>query len=97
MIRKSNEQTLKEAIESLLKTYRLQDGITSNKIIKAWEGITGDFITKRTENIFIKNKTLFVKLNSPALKNELSFAKTRLIEKLNGAVHQDYLKDIVFL
>lgn len=96
-MKKSNEQTLKEAIEALLKTYRLQDGILGSRIIQSWESVTGEFITKSTENIYIRNKTLFVALNSPALKNELSFAKSALIKKLNDSVNREVITDIVFL
>lgn len=93
----SNEQTLKEAIFQLLKTYKLQDGINETKVINSWEKIAGKIITNHTENIYIKNKKLYLKLDSPALKNELSFAKTKLIKSLNDIVKQQVIEDIIFL
>lgn len=93
----SNEQTLKEAILQLLKTYKLQDGIYETKIINSWESIVGKMITNHTENLYIKNKKLYLKLDSPALKHELSFAKTKLIQSLNDIVKQQVIDDIIFL
>lgn len=96
-MKSSNEQTLKEAIFQLLKTYKLQDGINETKIINSWESIVGKMITNHTENLYIQNKKLYLKLDSPALKNELSFAKTKLINSLNDIVKQKVIDEIIFL
>lgn len=96
-VKNSNEQTLKEAIFKLLKTYKLQDGINETKIINSWEGIVGKMITNHTENLYIRNNKLYLKLDSPALKHELSFAKSKLIKSLNDIVKQQVIDDIIFL
>ncbi|MCD4683017.1 MAG: DUF721 domain-containing protein, partial [Bacteroidales bacterium] len=38
-----------------------------------------------------------IKLDSPALKNELSFARTKLIKSLNKAVNKEVIQDIKFI
>lgn len=96
-MRSSNEQTLKEAIQSLLETYRLNRGMQETKLINSWDKVAGSFVAKNTESLHIRNKTLFIKINSPALKNELSFAKSKLIHTLNKGVNQEIISDIVFL
>lgn len=96
-MKNTNEQTLKEAIIQLLKTYNLQNGINETKLINSWENIAGKMITNHTENLYIKNKKLFIKLDSPALKHELYFAKTKLIKSLNDSVNQQVIEDIIFL
>ena len=96
-MKKSNEQTLKEVIQELLNAYKLNDGIDESRIVNLWEKIAGGFISKHTEKIYIRNKTLFIRLSSPALKNELSFAKSKLIDSLNKSVHKEVITDIVFL
>ncbi len=96
-MKSTNEKTLKEAIFQLLKTYKLQDGINETKIVNSWEKIVGKMISNHTENLYIKNNKLYLKLDSPALKNELSYAKTKLIKSLNDTVNQQIVEDIVFL
>jgi len=96
-VKPTNEITLKEAILRLLKTYRLQDGINETKLINSWDKIVGKMITNHTEDLYIKNKKLFIKLDSPALKHELSFAKEKLIKSLNDSVSQQVIEDIIFL
>ena len=46
--------------------------------------------------LHVKGSKLFVKLDSPALKNELSYSKSKLIEELNKVVGEEIVKDIVF-
>ena len=96
-MKSSNEQTLKEAILELLKTYKLEDGMNETKLINSWENVAGNMITRHTENLYIKNKKLYIKLDSPALKHELSFAKSKLISSLTKAVRSEVIEDIVFL
>ncbi len=42
-------------------------------------------------------KKLYVKLDSPALKNELTFARDQLITKLNKAARNNIIENIVIM
>jgi hypothetical protein len=66
-------------------------------VINSWEKVAGSMIFNHTEKIFIRKNKLYLKLDSPALKQELSFAKSRIIKKLNKSVDQNLIEDIVFL
>lgn len=96
-MKSTNEKTLKEVINSLLKTYKLDEGVYEIRLIKSWDKIAGEYIASHTENIFIKKRHLFVKINSPALKNELSFAKEKLVKALNDSIKRDLIDEIVFI
>jgi len=96
-MKNSNEQTLKEVIQSLLDVYKLRNGLDETKLLNSWDKIAGPFIAKNTESLYIRNKTLFVKIGSPALKNELSYARSKLIEALNKKAGQEVIEEIVFL
>jgi hypothetical protein len=93
----TNESTLKQVIEELIESYRLKDGLTTAKLVSSWEKIAGSYISERTEKIFVRGNKLFLKLNSPALKSELSFAKSKLIKSLNDAAGREVITEIVFL
>jgi len=97
MFKKSNEFTLKEAIEQLLNAYRMNGKINETRIIQAWEQICGAMISRHTENMYIKNRVLYIKVDSAALRNELSFAKTKLVNALNKTVKEKVIDEIAFL
>ena len=84
-------------MRSCLLSYKLQDGIFETKLINSWESVAGELISKHTENLFIKKGILYVKLDSPALKNELSFARSQLIKSLNKAVDKEVIQNIIFI
>jgi len=67
------------------------------RIQRIWSQIVGRHIAKRTSEIRLKNDTLFVRLNSAALRTELSFAKTKIIRNLNRQLGEDIIKEIVFI
>jgi len=92
----SNEITIKQAIEQLLKAYRLDDKMNEVRLINSWEKVVGKLISKHTTNLYIKKKKLFVSLDSAALKTELSYSKEKIIEMLNNEVGQKTINDIFF-
>ena len=96
MIKKSNESTLRQAIEEMLKTYQLDRKLTETRLINSWEKVVGRMIAKHTSTLYIRNKKLIVKLDSAALKNELSYAKEKIKNALNKEAGQEVITDIVF-
>jgi predicted nucleic acid-binding Zn ribbon protein len=94
--RDSNDQPLGEVIKELLNQYKLESKLKQARLIEAWPEVTGDMITRHTRDLYIKGKTLFVRLDSPALKNELSYSSSDIVMKLNEAVGEEVITKIVF-
>jgi len=70
--------------------------IAEYKAITAWENIAGKRLAGHTEAVDVKNKHLIVKVDSPILRNELTFLKPRLLEKLIKEAPESGVKDIIF-
>lgn len=94
--RESNQQTLKQAIDRLMQAYRLSDKMLEMDVIKAWEELMGPAIAKRTEEIFIKDKILYLKLRSAPLREELILSKSKMIKMLNEKAGKELVIDIYF-
>jgi predicted nucleic acid-binding Zn ribbon protein len=94
--RKTKSQPLKEALSGFLKAYHLEEKYHQTYLMAHWESIMGTTIAKRTSNLSMQGKTLFITLESSALRHELSLAKTKLIEKLNTFTEEPLVDDIVF-
>ena len=92
----SNEFTLKQAIEALINNFKIKERLNETAIITEWERIVGKMVARHTSKIYIKNKVLFVELDSAALRNELGYAKTRLLAAINAEVKANVITDIVF-
>ena len=95
-MRRSNTQTLSEILndffsENPVITKRLAE----NRLINAWETTLGKAVSHYTENLYVRNKTLYVHLSSSVLRNELSLCRSDLIAKLNKEAGRDVINQIV--
>jgi predicted nucleic acid-binding Zn ribbon protein len=97
MKRDSNEMPIKEAIERLLKVYKLDTKMVELDAVKCWEEMMGSAIAKRTREIFINKKILYLKLNSAPLKEELKMSKTLIIARLNERMGKEIITDVFFM
>jgi len=96
-MRNSNDLPLKDVIEEFVNAYRLNDKLNEVEINNLWNKISGKIIAKHTKKIIIKGKTLYIELDSAALKQELSFSKTKIISNINEKIGNDLIEEIVFL
>jgi hypothetical protein len=95
--RKAETSSLKEAIDELLNAYKLRGKFNETHIVASWSRIMGPTIANRTSKIFIKNKKLYVQLNSAPLKSELSMSRTKIVEILNKDLKEELLEEVIFL
>ncbi len=97
MKRVTNSEKLGDVIERLLKAYKIEDKFNEAGLILSWEKILGKAIANRTDQIFIKERKLYVRLSSASLRQELSMAKTRLVEMLNEQYQSAVIDEVIFL
>jgi hypothetical protein len=96
MSRKSNDQSLKEAMEDMLKAYKLDDKLRQFKLVESWEKIMGPSVARRTEEVKFYGKKLFVKLNSASLRQELFQEREKIVKLLNEEAGAVVLEEVVF-
>ena len=95
--RKSNTSTVGETIRDLLNVYRLQNKFDEARLIDSWDRLMGKSIALRTTKLFIKDKNLFVQVNSAPLKNELSLSKPKIIEIFEREIGKDIIRQVILL
>ena len=95
--KKSDSSSLKEAIESLLKIYKLQGKFDETFVSANWELIMGKPIAARTQKVYVTNHKLFLQIDSAPLKKELMMAKQKMIELINKSADNEVVKEVIFL
>jgi|SRR5690554_500300 len=83
MSRNNNENSLGEAIEMLLKAYGLEEGYYAAAVTTHWENLMGPAVARRTQSIKIEKGVLIVKIESAALRQELSYGKEKIVQQIN--------------
>ncbi|MEO6852068.1 MAG: DUF721 domain-containing protein [Mucilaginibacter sp.] len=96
-MRKTNDKTLKEAIEQMLQVYKIKRRFDETGIIAAWPGLVGKSVANRTKEIFIRDKKLFLRIESSVIKNELIMMRTQIIDKINNEAKEILVEEIIFL
>ena len=94
-MKRESEFTLKEVINQLLNAYRWGNKLDEVKIVESWEKVVGGIIGRHTVNMSVRNKILYVKLDSSVLRSELHMAKSKIVQSLNKEVGKDVIDDIV--
>jgi predicted nucleic acid-binding Zn ribbon protein len=87
---------LKEAFRGMLDKYQLSQKFDETHIIVYWEKIMGKAIANRTSQIYIKDKVMFVSLTSAPLRQELSQAKSTILQLFEKEVGEGVIQNVVF-
>jgi predicted nucleic acid-binding Zn ribbon protein len=93
----SNDRSIKEVIQELIETYRLEGKLNEVKAVHSWESVVGEMIARHTKDLYIRSGKLFVKIDSPALKNELIYSGSDIIEKINAEAGCEVIREIIFI
>ena len=84
-----------DALKQFLKGSKLKTGVQALQIEDAWEKIMGKTIAKYTDKIEIFNQTLFISSSVGPLKNELHYQKDKIIQRVNEALGDTVIKEVV--
>ena len=90
-----SEISIQEAIQQFLSKSRLKSGIQSLRIEEIWEEVMGKTIAKYTDKIQLINHTLYISTNLAPLKNELIFQKEKIIQRVNEALGEQLVTEVV--
>jgi len=96
-MRKTNDKTLKEAIEQMLNVYKIKRRFDETGVITAWPNLVGKSVANRTKELFLRDKKLFLRIESSVIKNELMLMRSQIIEKINNEAKSVLVEEIIFL
>ena len=82
-------------IKSYIKENKLEDGLENIEVNNLWHETMKNGVANYTTDLTLKNGTLYIKLKSSALREELSYGKEKIIKLLNEKLKKDLIKKIV--
>lgn len=94
--RTSNEAPLKEVLDRWLKAYGYDGKMKEMDVLEAWPEMMGTAVANRTSEIYIKNKKLFLKMDSSVMREELSYGKDVIIQRVNEKAGTEIITDVWF-
>ena len=94
MARKSNAQPLGAVIKELLRVYGLDKKLREVDVRVAWEKVMGATIASKTRSIHLKDGVVQITMDSGVLKQEFSFAKTKIKDLLNEELGRNLVQEV---
>ena len=93
---KREVQQISSIILRNLRQQGLETPLLQKRLIESWPEVAGPVIARYTQDAFIRNQTLYVRLSSPALRADLSMKRRELAARLNQHVGSQVIADIRF-
>ena len=81
--RNMNGIPIKEALEGFYRAMGIDDKMHETQILSQWEELMGKVVAARTERKYIKDKVLYLHINSSVMRNELVQQKEEIVQKIN--------------
>lgn len=95
-MRRNNAEHIGDVIRFFLRQEGLESPLNEYRLVQAWNDVVGPAMARYTENLYIKNQTLYVHLTSSVLRQELMMARELLVKNLNQQVGAQVIVNIVF-
>ena len=90
-----SEYTMAEAMKQFLNKSRLKGSVLALQITEVWEKIMGRTIARYTDQIEIHGHTLYIQTTVAPLKQELQYKKDLIMERVNEALGEKLIENVV--
>lgn len=94
-MRKTNEQSIKDVLREMVDFYRLRSRLTQTQIEQLWQRLMGPAIANYTREIKVRDKKLFVTIESAPLRQELSMGRDKILKMLNEELGEHRLTEVI--
>lgn len=96
MERRKTEE-LGNVILRFIRQSGLETPLNQHRLVSAWPAVAGEVVGEHTKEIYIRNQTLYVRVDLPTLRADLMMRRKQLALQLNQYVRASVIVDIVLL
>ncbi|MET0634957.1 MAG: DUF721 domain-containing protein [Chitinophagaceae bacterium] len=89
------EFSLGDAIQQFLNKSRLKGDIQALQIEDVWEQVMGKTVARYTEKLQLYGDKLIVTTHVAPLKQELSYQKEKIIQRINEALGNLVVREVI--
>lgn len=86
---------MSDALKHFMRNPRIKGSMQALQIEDVWEKIMGKTIAKYTDKIQIYGTTLYITTTVAPLKQELLYQKEQIIQRVNEALGENSIKEVV--
>ena len=94
-MRRTNSEAVGDLIRQYLRQQGLEAPLNEYRLIQGWEHVMGPVIARYTKDLTIRNQTLYVRLSSPVIRQELLMQRREIVDRLNAYIGAQVICDVV--
>lgn len=95
MIREKNDLPLKAVLKQFANSRKFKAKLTKTKVVSIWGNIMGPTISQYTKKIDLVKGTLYITIESAALRQELTYGKSKIQKILNEELGEDLVNEVI--
>lgn len=95
-MRYHHPEKVKTLLDSFLRSQGLETPLLQYRIINSWPEVMGETIARYTGEVKISDDTLWVKITSPALRQNLMMMRGEITRKMNEHVGAQIIQKVNF-
>lgn len=89
------EYSIGDAMRKFLQGSQLKGSIQALQIEEVWEQLMGKTVARYTDRIRIHGQTLYVETSIAPLRQELIYQKETIIQRVNEAMGEKVVREVV--
>ncbi|WP_276482135.1 DUF721 domain-containing protein [Paraflavitalea pollutisoli] len=89
------QYSMSDALKHFMKNPRIKGSMQALQIEDVWENLMGKTIAKYTDKIQIYGTTLYITTTVAPLKQELLYQKEQIVARVNEALGENTVKEVV--
>jgi predicted nucleic acid-binding Zn ribbon protein len=86
----------KTFVSEILRAAGAEDGLHEDQVRDAWKDLAGDFISRHTEPVSVRNGHLVLRVTQPAMRFHLEQMKPMLLTRIRAQLGEDRIKSVKF-
>ena len=95
--RENDSFSIKDLMGAFIQENNLKKGFQKIHIEEAWAKLMGAGVVSYTDEVKLQEGTLFVRLRSSVLREELSYGKDKIVRMLNEEMGEDIVKRLMLV
>jgi predicted nucleic acid-binding Zn ribbon protein len=94
-LKTGNFSTLKDVLDDMIQELQLGGKMNELKVRKIWYEQMQGIIAKNTKQILLRNKKLFVYIESAVIKQELFMAREKICQIINDKMGNKIVDEVI--
>lgn len=96
-MKRRNEQSLAEAIKHLIDGAGIREKMDELDIASWWDEVAGGMVARHTAGITLRRGKLFIRVDSAPLRQELTYMRETITQRLNERAGRAVVQEVVLL